>query len=268
MGFHGSAREHRTFRRLLRLNTPPARQRDRYAGIAAVFVAALRRGGRNARLHGVSLRRSRLYEGEYPCLFLPDATFPSPALDAFCTRRWSDGFPFPVVCLRASMTRRRSRAFQSIVEHEMTHANQALCGRFPDGRASTTVAAATAAVFALARAEFEAYFLQLGRWPELIPDSRGYRTTFTLFSWSFARAWVDALELLLEGELCAAPLVPAVLAALHRDMAAFLGDLDASRADADWFTGDQVRLVQSIAKGPGATPAHQAEALRWVAQRQ
>jgi hypothetical protein len=263
-----SAREHRTFERLLRLNTPPARQRDRYEGIAAVFVAALRGGARSARLHGASLRRSHLYGISYPCLFLPDDTFPSPALDAFCTRRWSDAFPFPVVCLRASMTRRRSRAFQSIVEHEMIHANQALCGRFPDGGASSTAAATTAAVFALARAEFEAYYLQLGRWPELIPDSRCYCTTFTLFSWSFARAWVDALELLLEGELCAAPLVPSVLAALHDDMPAFLGDLDASRADADWFTGDQVRLVQSIANGPGAAATHQAEALRWVAQRE
>jgi hypothetical protein len=267
MEFHGTTRELRTFRRLVKVNTPSRRARRRYEGSAAFFVGMVARGGASARIHGASMRRSSLYDAEFPCVFLPDAVFPSPDLDAFCTRRWSDVFPFPVVCLRSSMRQRRSHAFRSIVEHEMTHANQALCGRFPDLGASATAAAAASTVFGMATAEFEAYFLQLGRWPGLLPaDRRSVRADFSLFTWSFARAWVATMEQLLDGAFCEPDLLDAVLDIVQARLASFLVELGALRFDADWFDRDQPRLVATIAEARGPSP-HHAAALAWSERR-
>jgi hypothetical protein len=287
--FYGTPRERDVYERVLARNTPPEAMVKQYEVDAAYFRNDLMRSGRRSGFHSASMRKSFLFGSRYLCLYLSDERFviAGHKYDAFCRASWGM-FHSPVICLPKSKVRDQSRRFRSIVEHEIVHANQALLGRLPasamerddvwtallTGRKASRADNATAAeaavdVKAHTTAEFEAYFLQRGRWPDGWEDN-GVRhiTEFTLHKLCFAQGWTDALHRLLMGAYCGAHCVVAVLEELQRSMHSLLLALDALPEDADWFTADQRRLVASVARATEeANGPHEFReaALRWAA---
>ena len=262
---HGTERERAIYAQVLKRNTLDRELVERYETNAHYFRNTLARAGRSEDFHGASLRKSVLFGMRYLCVYLADEYFalPGHSYDAFCRAKWWT-FPFPVICLPKSRARDQSTRFRSIVEHEMVHANQGLTKRLPsltlegaDDFAAflgtpreKRVLSADECVHEVcthAAAEFEAYFLQHGRWPQKELPRPRLVADFTLFKWSFMLGWVDALRRLLTGVYCGVDILEAVLEALHRKMPSLLLSLDASEEDARWFTDDQPRLVSSIA---------------------
>lgn len=263
MEFYGTPREREVYDRVLARNTPPKAMVTQYEVDAAYFRNDLRRGG-----HSASWRKSLLFGNQYLCLYLSDEHFVIEGIQYDASCRASLGtFHSPVICLPKSKARHQSPRFRSIVEHEIVHANQALLGRLPasamerdDGwiallterKASradhATAAEAAAEVKAHTTAEFEAYFLQQGRWPDDSKDNnpRGV-TGFTLHKLCFAQAWTDALQRLLRGAYCGADSVVKVLEELQQSMHSLLLALDALPEDADWFAARQRRRVALLA---------------------
>lgn len=276
--FHGTERERTIYERILARNIPPRAVIEQYEVDAGLFRNDLVRGGRSEDFYGASLRKSLLFGSRYLCVYLNDEHFviAGHPYDAFCCAHWST-FPSPVICLPQSRVRDQSRRFRSIVEHEIVHANQALCRRLPLvamerdddvwavllGRTKKkkrvlSVSECVREVSAFATAEFEAYFLQRSRWPNEEPNRSGrFITEFTLFKGCFAQAWVDAMHRLFMGMFCNADILRAVLEGLHQTMHSLLLGLDSLEEDASWFIADQRRLVGSVASatadvgGPG-----------------
>lgn len=270
MKFHGTERERAIYERVLARNTPPRAVIEEYEVDAGYFRNVLVRGGPSEGFHGASLRKSILFGSRYLCVYLNDQRFliEGHTYNAFCRASWGT-FPSPVICLPRSRVRDQSRYFRSIVEHEIVHANQALCKRLHSiamerdddpfavllGRPKKqprvlTVPECVQEVSAFATAEFEAYFLQRSHWPdEGSGDTARFITEFTLFKWCFAQAWVDAMHRLLMGAFCGFKVLGAVLEGLHQTMHSLLLGLDALEEDAAWFTADQRRLVRSVARG-------------------
>jgi len=268
--FYGTPREQNVYQRVLTRTTPPEAIVNQYEVDAAYFRNDLMRGRRTNGFHSASMRKSLLFRSRYLCLYLADERFviAGHKYDAFCRASWGM-FHSPVICLPKSKVRDQSRRFRSIVEHEIVHANQALLGRLPTSAMkrddvwaallageqkapdadNRTAAEAAAEVKAHTTAEFEAYFLQRGRWPDDSEDnSARHITEFTLHKMCFAQGWTDALHRLLMGAYCSADCVVAVLEELQQSMYSLLLSLDALSEDADWFTSDQRRLVSSIAR--------------------
>lgn len=270
MEFYGTPREHNVYKRVLARNTPPETIVKQYEVDAAYFRNVLMRGGRRNGFHSASMRKSLLFGIRYLCVYFADErlTIAGHEYDAFCRASWGM-FHSPVIFLPKSKVRDQSRRFRSVVEHEIVHANQALLGRLPasamerddvwtallagkqktPGVDNRTAADAAAEVRAHTTAEFEAYFLQRGRWPDDSEhSSMRFITEFTLHKFCFAQGWTDALHRLLMGAYCSADCVIAVLEELQQSMHSLLLALDALPEDADWFTSDQRRLVASVAR--------------------
>ena len=140
-------------------------------------------GGSDETVHGVSFRNSKLFpDYQYLVAFVEDEWFKNIApLSTAAAVPWSQRetglFAFqtpPLVYVPSSKRRLRNTAFLSILEHEFVHINQALLDRYPKDVADTSTDELVRHFLERMRAEYEANFVQLVRWPHLYKVECGY----------------------------------------------------------------------------------------------
>lgn len=99
----------------------------------------------------------------------------------------------PIVLVAGKRNLKKNSSFQSIIEHEFVHINQALIGQFPTNFESDKTDLCQQFVNYV-YAEYEANFLQLEYWPKLRPPAK---YGLSLEEWCFLRGYTQALERLL-----------------------------------------------------------------------
>lgn len=118
---------------------PPMALHAKYVDETSQFRSFVRSGTRyrvdKPTFLGASMRRSRLFAREYLVVQMDDDEFvrQSPGCDA---ATWDGAFELwglrpATVLIPFSFRNRRDRQYQSVLEHEYVHVNQALMGRFP-----------------------------------------------------------------------------------------------------------------------------------------
>jgi hypothetical protein len=150
---------------------------------------------------GFEMRDSILFQRAYLVAYANPTWFAAelPRMDAVAVAnlRLDSGSPPPFVLLSETTKKPQGRFFESLLEHEFVHVNQAIRGAFP---ASPKGGAKELAknIFQVTRAEYEAYLIQLTRWPQFyfqhVPRYLREGNGLSLDRWCVQRGYTQGLE--------------------------------------------------------------------------
>jgi hypothetical protein len=241
MPYRPSEEDLRRFKCVLARNTPSREAYEGYAekvrvhlGYCSLAPPRLRsRDGRVCAVTKTCLYHSELFQQPYLVQYVEDLWFDqtAPGSDAIASVNVSDSHEVPPLVLVPDRRKRsRSKAFVSILEHEVVHVNQAIRGCFPQRKEHRSLKPALTAFYSIVRSEFDANTLQLTRWPKLFPHARA-----SLEHWCALRGWSFAVEEVVAGGLCPPSLVPALLDALVPSLGLEFARAGISSGLAPWF---------------------------------
>lgn len=150
---------------------------------------------------GFEMRHSILFQRAYLVAYADPtrlaAEFPRTDAVTVANLRLDSGSPPPFVLLSETTKKSKSRFFESVLEHEFVHVNQAIRGAFP---ASPKGAAKELAenILQVTRAEYEANLIQLTRWPQFyfqqVPRYLREGHGLSLDRWCVLRGYTQGLE--------------------------------------------------------------------------
>jgi hypothetical protein len=240
-------------RRCLRLiaSRTPGRQRyQEYLEDAHLYVEAHRTQPIALSGEGVvatdmklSLRRSILFERDYLIAWVAPTWLAqvAPGCDAIASvlQPILEFSPPPLVIAPSNQRRSRSEKFVSILEHEIVHINQALCGVFRADAPASSVDDFLGNFYQHTMVEFEANFVQGVRWPAGVVEHLK-RSGLTLEQWSILRGHTQALERTLRhfaAESTPEPVIAGFLTEVPRSVRERLGSLRLGKQTLSWFEG-------------------------------
>ncbi len=150
---------------------------------------------------GFEMRDSILFQRAYLVAYADPTRFASeyPGTDAVTVAnlRLYSGSPPPFVLLPKTTKKSQGRFFESVLEHEFVHVNQAIRGAFPTSPKGAARELAEN-IFQVTRAEYEANLIQLTRWPQFyfqqIPRYLREGNGLTLDRWCVLRGYTQGLE--------------------------------------------------------------------------
>jgi hypothetical protein len=176
----------------------------------------------------------------------------------------------PLVILPARKVGLDDEETISIIEHEIVHINQALLGTMPERNRLIAIKGARSEFFRVVESEYDANFLQLTRWPALLPEHHKDSPEY----WCVLRGWVDAIQDCVQGVFCPASVLPRLLVSLPKALDAEFSKLGVSSSLSVRFATDLTRHVslaiedmEPLSTSPQAKKSIEA-AKRWVSLHQ
>jgi hypothetical protein len=190
------------FQALLARLTPSARpyaayrkRVEAYLGAHDVYWPVFSYRGWPGAVTELKLMSSVLFERDYLVAYVEPDWFArvAPTCDAIASPSVGPAGGVqspPMVLVPASRARSRSESFRSVLEHEFVHINQTILGALGDVEIGSGAETLLGSFLVRMRAEYEAHFLQLVRWPRMYPR----RYSLSLEHWCVLRGYTQALE--------------------------------------------------------------------------
>lgn len=203
----------------------------------------LRCGTAGAGIVALTTERSVLFESDYLVGVVRPSDFRAAFGEADAVAIALEGPLPPLALMPGRPARRLNRVVRSILEHEFVHINQMIRGEYPALPARPTVRLLVDWYERTVRAEFEANFIQLATWPDLLP----YQEGVTLEGWSAFRGYTQALESVLKLALrrgMASSQLRQLVAYLLTSTRATLQRAAVGRTHVEWIHGSVPALVR------------------------